>query len=114
ITKESYNLLKSINHELERGAAAINTVSKIKDWKYVTRENKHNLLVDICQSGTGWMGPFSGEDKEDAIIKIMNTVRDKAEYDWIIDGLDKRHIDLNGHVDFSQQDKLDAINARFK
>lgn len=115
VTKETYHLLKGYNQELERGAAAIKTVGKIRDWKYVTREYKHNMLVDLCQSGTGWLGPFSGEDKEDAIIKIMDSIRDKAEYDWIMGGLVRREkINLNDHVDFSQQSKLDSINAKFK
>ena len=113
LTKESYYLLKEYNQNLERGAAAINTVGKIKDWKYVTREVKHNMLVDLCQSGTGWLGPFSGEDKEDAIVKIMNTIRDKAEYAWIIKGLKDQRISLDSYVDFSQKNQLDKIHAKY-
>lgn len=114
VTKETYQLLKSYNQGLQRGASAINTVSKIKDWKYVTRELKHNMLVDLCQTGSGWLGPFSGEAKEDAIIKIMSSIRDKTEYAWVMDGLKKQNVDLDSFVDFSQQEKLDAIRAKYR
>ena len=83
---------------------------------------KIDLIYDMRHDGSGAFGGFSEEDKEDAVIAVLESSRSKEEFWKIMKGLEEPDEDigremilLDDLVDFSQQDKLNNLrNIKFR
>ncbi len=83
---------------------------------------KVNLIYDMRHGGSGWLGGFSQERKEDAIIAVLESSRSKTEFWKIVKGLEdvkeisgREVVILDEVLDFSQQDRLDYLrNVKFR
>ncbi len=126
ILKSTYYYLQQINKELGEKEAAINVVEKAQQepvrWNYATWQMKVNLIYDMRHGGSGWLGGFSQERKEDAIIAVLESSRSKTEFWKIVKGLEdvkeisgREVVILDEVLDFSQQDRLDYLrNVKFR
>ena len=109
-----------------RKEAAIALVEKAQQnknsWNYATWQMKIDLIYDMRHDGSGAFGGFSEEDKEDAVIAVLESSRSKEEFWKIMKGLEEPDEDigremilLDDLVDFSQQDKLNNLrNIKFR
>ncbi len=126
ILKSTYYYLQQINKELGEKEAAINVVEKAQQepvrWNYATWQMKVNLIYDMRHGGSGWLGGFSQERKEDAIIAVLESSRSKTEFWKIVKGLEdvkeisgREVVILDEVLDCSQQDRLDYLrNVKFR
>ena len=65
---------------------------------------------------TGWsgIGGFSDENKENAIMTVLNSCRHDYEFDKILTNLkDGFNINIDSELDFSQQGQFNALKAKF-
>lgn len=81
LLRDTYNYLKRENEKDRRRENAIRTVReamKDKRWCYANWKIKANLIADMCTGSPGWFR-FTQEDKENAILEVVNTFRNAEE-----------------------------------
>ena len=66
--------------------------------------------------GSGMLGGLSEEDKEDAVIAVLESSRNKVEFKKIVDGVespDKKYkredVKIDDLLDFSQQNRFNQL-----
>lgn len=120
--KSTYDVLKRQNQKRKIRENAIDFVNNIEKeskrsgvdrWQYATWKIKSNLIHEMC---TGWsgIGGFSDENKENAIMTVLNSCRHDYEFDKILTNLkDGFNINIDSELDFSQQGQFNALKAKF-
>lgn len=91
-------------------------------WTYATWQMKVNLIYDMRHDGSGWLGGLTEEDKEDAVIAVLESSRNSVEFKKIEQKLKlpdsesrREKVILDDLVDFSQQDRLEYLRTvKFK
>jgi hypothetical protein len=81
LLKDTYNYLKRENEKDKRRENAIRSVqTAVKDnrWCYTNWQIKADLIADICTGSPGWTR-FTQEDKENAILEVVNSFRHAEE-----------------------------------
>ncbi|MDE5419385.1 hypothetical protein L3049_15420 [Labilibaculum sp. DW002] len=125
VLKSTYYSLKQRNENLSEKEAAIALVEKAQQnkisWNYATWQMKIDLIYDMRHDGSGILGGLSEEDKEDAVIAVLESSRNKEEFKKILKGLvdpkneDREPLLIDDLVDFSQQDRLNYLrNVKFR
>ena len=80
---------------------------------------KVNLIYDMRHDGSGILGGLSEEDKEDAVIAVLESSRNREGFWKIVDGVEKakdpfrEKVLIDDLLDFSQQEKYNELKLRF-
>ena len=87
-------------------------------WNYATWQMKVNLIYDMRHDGSGMFGGLSEEDKEDAVIAVLESSRNKVEFKKIEQNLKlpkketgREKVLIDDLVDFSQQNRLEYLRT---
>ena len=87
VLKASYTHYK----ELKAKNKAIATVLSAKDdklrWNYATWQMKVNLIYDMRNGLNDWVDDFTDEERGDAVLTVLDSARNKEEFEKIVKGL---------------------------
>ena len=80
---------------------------------------KVNLIYDMRHDDSGMFGGLSEEDKEDAVIAVLESSRNSVEFKKIVDGVEnpkkpfREKVLVDDLLDFSQQDRFNQLKIKF-
>jgi hypothetical protein len=104
LLKDTYNYLKRENEKDKRRENAIRSVRAATEgnrWCVANWQIKANLIEDMCTGSAGWTR-FTQEDKENAILDVVNTFRNATEAYKVDDYLKRRNKSIAVELDGDQ------------
>lgn len=107
LLKSTYSYLKSENEKDLRRENAIRSVRAATTgnrWCVANWQIKANLIEDMCTGSAGWTR-FTQEDKENAILEVVNTYRNAQEAYKVDEYLKLRNKSIAAELDGDQLTK---------
>ncbi len=124
---KAFLILESVYHhfkDIEERDRAIQTVKNAQNdeqrWHYATWQMKVNLIYDMRHEESFWIGDYSTEERGEAVLDVLETVRHGEEFDKISKGLTapkrglgRKSVFIENLINDNQIQRWDLLKAKY-